>query len=574
MFGQKVIEQIDEYLKLYTEFEKTDLSDCFAEVIKSAGEIYDAAIERAKRAQNDYKQLQSEYDALNKKPKHYSSSADDLKSAKEEYERISAAIAFAQMDIDKNNKSITRAEKEIETLEATIASRKMMFWKNNAEEKKKIESAKNRIEKRNKENKKLSDTIRELREQLVLAESNFNSAQKFSDEANCAESNRQERLSNIKDALIALKAVIEETNTESVFDEINDANIVANFDSYNKIYNSEINAANLGKNGTFVDLKRVLSLIESTPFNYKENEYLKLPDSFSAPCQDYYEKLISWSCHGQPIKESVAFKFITSGDSQFTDALDKIIDNYGFKNNISNDFSNENITERPKGDGLEYEIDTIDPLLRDAALVFVRKGQVSAAILHSELKLGYARAARIIGQLEEKGIISSYEGDKPRRLLVSAEQVMKIIPNIKPSDFKDKKNAIPDYNIEPKEQIIAKCIYDASFWILSVDFLNKIKEVIESKPNINLPDLALELLKITKTNGLEKYVLKFKELYNATPDQIMVANQRYFLEKQLEEQEIERKENEIDAMIRCQNCLHYENCRTVGSVGCGSYFPL
>ena len=60
MFGQKVIEQIDEYLKLYTEFEKTDLSDCFAEVIKSAGEIYDAAIERAKRAQNDYKQLQSE----------------------------------------------------------------------------------------------------------------------------------------------------------------------------------------------------------------------------------------------------------------------------------------------------------------------------------------------------------------------------------------------------------------------------------------------------------------------------------------------------------------------------------
>lgn len=538
MFGQKVIEQIDEYLKLYTEFEKTDLSDCFAEVIKSAGEIYDAAIERAKKAQNDYKQLQSEYDALNKKPKHYSSSANDLKSAKEEYERISAAIAFAQMDIDKNNKSITRAEKEIETLEATIASRKMMFWKNNAEEKKKIESAKNRIEKRNKENKKLSDTIRELREQLVLAESNLNSAQNFSDEANHAESNRQERLLNIKDALIALKAVIEETNTESVFDEINDANIVANFDSYNKMYNSEINAANSGKNGTFVDLKRVLSLIESTPFNYRENKHLKLPDSFSAPCQDYYEKLISWSCHGQPSKESVAFEFITSGDPQFADFLDKIIENNKLINDISNDFFNKGIPKRPKNNNVEDESDTEDPLLRDATLVFVRKGQVSTAILQRELKLGYARAARIIDQLEEMGVVSSSFNAKPREIISSPEEIMEIFPEIQPTEFVDKLKIVPDFIIASKEQIVAKCIYDASFWILSVDFLNRIKEVIESNPTIDLPDLALELLKTTKTNGLEKHVLKFKELYNATPDQIMVANQRYFLERQLEEQEI------------------------------------
>ena len=130
MLGQRVIQQIDEYLKLYTEFENTDLSDCFAEVIKSAGEIYDAAIERAKRAQNEYEQLQSEYNSINKNTKQNSSSIDALKTAKEEYERISAAIVFAQRDVDKNNKSITRAEKEIETLEAALNSRKMMFWKN------------------------------------------------------------------------------------------------------------------------------------------------------------------------------------------------------------------------------------------------------------------------------------------------------------------------------------------------------------------------------------------------------------------------------------------------------------
>lgn len=574
MLGQRVIQQIDEYLKLYTEFENTDLSDCFAEVIKSAGEIYDAAIERAKRAQNEYEQLQSEYNSINKNTKQNSSSIDALKTAKEEYERISAAIVFAQRDVDKNNKSITRAEKEIETLEAALNSRKMMFWKNNSEEKKKIESAKNRIEKKSKENKQLNDKIRDFREQLVLAESNLNSAQNFADKANIAESNRQERLSNISDALIALNAVIEKTNTDAIIKEVGDANLLANFETYNIIYNSEINAANLGRNGTFVDLKRVLSLIERTPFNYEWNEHLKLPDSYSAPCQDYYEKLISWSCHCIPSKDSVAFKFITSNNSQLLDALDKIIDDYGIKNNTGDAFYNENISEMPKSDDLEYEIDTIDPLLRDAALAVIENGSATTSFLQRKLKVGYQRAERIIDQLEEKGIISSYEGAKPRRLIVSTEQIMQIIPNIKSSDFKDKKNDIPDYNIDSKEQIIAKCLYDASFWILSIDFLHKIKEVIKSRPNIDLPELAIELLKITKTDELEECVLKFKKLFNATPEQIMVANQRYFLEKQLGERAMERKEKEIDAMIRCQNCLHYKNCRTVGSVDCGSYLPI
>ena len=45
------------------------------------------------------------------------------------------------------------------------------------------------------------------------------------------------------------------------------------------------------------------------------------------------------------------------------------------------------------------------------------------AFLQRRLKLGYARAARIMDELEEKGIIGPYEGAKPRRVLMSKEQL-------------------------------------------------------------------------------------------------------------------------------------------------------
>ena len=49
-------------------------------------------------------------------------------------------------------------------------------------------------------------------------------------------------------------------------------------------------------------------------------------------------------------------------------------------------------------------------------------GQASVSMLQRRLKLGYARAARLVDQLEEKGIVGPFEGSKPRQLLVTKEQ--------------------------------------------------------------------------------------------------------------------------------------------------------
>ena len=63
-----------------------------------------------------------------------------------------------------------------------------------------------------------------------------------------------------------------------------------------------------------------------------------------------------------------------------------------------------------------------DPLLPDAVEVVLDTGQASTSMLQRRLKLGYAHAARIVDELEEKGIVGPFEGSKPRQLLITREQ--------------------------------------------------------------------------------------------------------------------------------------------------------
>ncbi len=64
-----------------------------------------------------------------------------------------------------------------------------------------------------------------------------------------------------------------------------------------------------------------------------------------------------------------------------------------------------------------------DELLPDAIEIAMEYQQASASLLQRKLKVGYARAARMIDQMEERGIIGPFEGSKPRRVLVSREAI-------------------------------------------------------------------------------------------------------------------------------------------------------
>ncbi len=63
-----------------------------------------------------------------------------------------------------------------------------------------------------------------------------------------------------------------------------------------------------------------------------------------------------------------------------------------------------------------------DPLLPEAQQLIVRAGKASASLLQRRLRVGYARAARLLDILEEQGIIGSAEGNKPRPVLRESEK--------------------------------------------------------------------------------------------------------------------------------------------------------
>ena len=63
-----------------------------------------------------------------------------------------------------------------------------------------------------------------------------------------------------------------------------------------------------------------------------------------------------------------------------------------------------------------------DELLPAAVEVVLETGQASVSMLQRRLKLGYSRAARLVDQMEERGIVGPFEGSKPRQLLITREQ--------------------------------------------------------------------------------------------------------------------------------------------------------
>ncbi|MBE3089920.1 MAG: DNA translocase FtsK 4TM domain-containing protein [Actinobacteria bacterium] len=68
-----------------------------------------------------------------------------------------------------------------------------------------------------------------------------------------------------------------------------------------------------------------------------------------------------------------------------------------------------------------------DDLFYDALKVVVEFGHASASLLQRKLRLGYSRAARIIDQLEEKGLVGSYDGSKPREVLISRKELNEML---------------------------------------------------------------------------------------------------------------------------------------------------
>jgi DNA segregation ATPase FtsK/SpoIIIE, S-DNA-T family len=78
------------------------------------------------------------------------------------------------------------------------------------------------------------------------------------------------------------------------------------------------------------------------------------------------------------------------------------------------------------GGGDDFDPDA-DDLLDQAAQIVVESGTASVSMIQRRLRVGYTRAGRLIDMLERRGIISGYEGSKPRQVLVSMADLPRVL---------------------------------------------------------------------------------------------------------------------------------------------------
>ena len=110
------------------------------------------------------------------------------------------------------------------------------------------------------------------------------------------------------------------------------------------------------------------------------------------------------------------------------DEVEKIVD--FIKMNAGEvSYSEDIIKKKKKSNKSDKELleseaceDDSDPFLQDAIETVIETGQASTSFIQRRFKVGYARAGRIIDQMEERGIISGYQGSKPREVLMSKEK--------------------------------------------------------------------------------------------------------------------------------------------------------
>jgi S-DNA-T family DNA segregation ATPase FtsK/SpoIIIE len=84
--------------------------------------------------------------------------------------------------------------------------------------------------------------------------------------------------------------------------------------------------------------------------------------------------------------------------------------------------------EPPQAEGAPDEFDPDEgPLLKDAIVLVAEMQTASTSMLQRRLRLGYTRAGRVIDMLERRGVISGYEGSKPRQVLVTEADLPRVL---------------------------------------------------------------------------------------------------------------------------------------------------
>ncbi|HPP31088.1 MAG TPA: DNA translocase FtsK 4TM domain-containing protein [Soehngenia sp.] len=102
------------------------------------------------------------------------------------------------------------------------------------------------------------------------------------------------------------------------------------------------------------------------------------------------------------------------------DEVEKVV---GFLRENNQAAYDPDVIEKVTANLNQSEYDQDDELLREAIELVVSEQTASISLLQRRFKIGYARAARLIDSMEERGVIGGYEGSKPRKVLLTDEDL-------------------------------------------------------------------------------------------------------------------------------------------------------
>ena len=124
---------------------------------------------------------------------------------------------------------------------------------------------------------------------------------------------------------------------------------------------------------------------------------------------------------GAPKPTRIQGAFISDGEVEKIVNFLKANGEATYNEDIIESIENANRTDKEIEQDAQEDDDT-DPFLMDAIDVVVETGQASTSFIQRRFKVGYARAGRIIDQMEERGVISGYQGSKPREVLMTKDR--------------------------------------------------------------------------------------------------------------------------------------------------------
>lgn len=134
----------------------------------------------------------------------------------------------------------------------------------------------------------------------------------------------------------------------------------------------------------------------------------------------------------------------SNGSADYNDEVQQEIEQRAAQSGKGNPASASATPSNPNGASMEDEAG--DELLPAAVEVILETGLCSVSLLQRRLKLGYARAARIVDEMEERGIVGPFEGSKPRQLLITKEK-WAAMQNGVPAD-RDEEPVVSDAPVE------------------------------------------------------------------------------------------------------------------------------